>query len=280
MSTSPFELAPAPLLIDAYDVLELTQEIERLGFKLIFSPQTPTTMSTVDEHALSGDASNIVALTDHQTNGVGREGRAWHDSPGKSVLMSIRLNPDESSLTTYADLVALNACQTLRELSGLPIQLKWPNDIVYEDKKLGGILTRAIYDDQNKFLGANVGIGINVHQEKSELPPSDYGAVSLDILQTNPVSRKNLVLGILSNIADIGPDAEIIQTNPAARETYDELWQKLSSVLGRDVEVTHGENTTIGRAIEAKIGLGLRVETSKGLVVFNQFNTNMKVRII
>lgn len=277
-------LGPGDLPIpDPYNIERLGVEMEQLGFGLLFLPETPTTMAVIEDHALRGATSPLVALTDHQTQGVGREGRTWNDVAGKSILMSALVQIKESSIATYTDLVALRVCQVLRQATDQPVKpvkIKWPNDIVYEDKKIGGILVRNIDDGQGEYVATIVGIGINVHQTESELPPTDYGATSLDIVAGKPLSREDLVLQILTGIRGIGPDAEILEANPVTKAVYNQLWQELSSLLGRRVEVSGGEKPIVGKVTDSQIGQRLVVETPTGEQKVILFDPKMKVRII
>ena len=106
-----------------------------------------------------------MAVADHQTAGRGRLGRTWVAPPGASLLMSILLRPglppDRLHLATAA--VALSAAAALDDVAGFRPGLKWPNDLVVDDKKLAGVLT--------EIDGPNVvtGIGINVNWP-AELP--------------------------------------------------------------------------------------------------------------
>ncbi len=268
---------------DPYDIERLEGKMGELGFRLAYSAEIPTTMAVIRDEALAGNTSPIVALTDHQTQGVGREGRIWTDTPGKSILMSVLVQIREPSITTYTDLVALRICQAIREATDQPIKpvkIKWPNDIVYEDRKVGGILVENIYDDQREYVATNVGVGINVHQEDSQLPHTDYGATSLDSIVGKPLSKEDLVLQILRGIRGIGPDAEIAEVNPASRAVYDQLWKDFSSLLGRRVEVSGGEKLTVGKVIDTQIGQGLVLETQDGQTIkITMFDPNTTIRI-
>ncbi|GEM_PF-662279 len=276
---------------DPYNIERLQGEMGLLGFRLSYSAETPTTMAVIRDEALAGNTSPLVALTDHQTQGVGREGRIWHDTPGEAILMSVLVQIHEPSIATYTDLVALQICQALRETlrpapgqaTDQPIKLvkiKWPNDIVYDDKKVGGILVEHIENGQGEYVATIVGIGINVHQEDSQLPPTDYGATSLDIVAGKPLSREDLVLKILMGIRGIGPDAEIIEANPASKAFYDQLWRDSSSLLDRTVEVSGGEKPIVGIVTDTQIGQGFVVETPTGEQTILLFDTKMTIRIV
>jgi BirA family biotin operon repressor/biotin-[acetyl-CoA-carboxylase] ligase len=104
-------------------------------------------------------------VTDHQTQGRGRLGRAWDDAPGRSLLMSILLRPAvPMPLWPELSLVAGEAvAQALRE-TGVDASLRHPNDVVVEGRKLVGVLPEA---SPGRVV---LGIGVNVNQREDELP--------------------------------------------------------------------------------------------------------------
>ena len=126
-----------------------------------------------------------VVHTDFQTNGKGQGSNAWESAKGKNLLFSLLLRPQHIAIETQfiiSQIVSLGIIDVLRGLhpeiaNGLSI--KWPNDIYWQDKKLGGILIENTI--QGRVINASVvGIGLNINQEKFE-----SGA-------PNPVSLKQI----------------------------------------------------------------------------------------
>jgi BirA family biotin operon repressor/biotin-[acetyl-CoA-carboxylase] ligase len=112
-----------------------------------------------------------VVLADEQTAGRGRHGRSWISPPGGlylSVLLRPNLAAGRAALLPLA--VAVAACEALEEL-GLRARIKWPNDLVVADRKLGGILVEAS-SDGSRLEAAVVGIGVNL---EAALPPGLEG---------------------------------------------------------------------------------------------------------
>jgi BirA family biotin operon repressor/biotin-[acetyl-CoA-carboxylase] ligase len=111
------------------------------------------------------DPEGAVATTDHQTAGRGRRGRSWVEAPGTSVLCSVLLRPPPElpapQLALVGGLAAAQACEQALELAA---QLKWPNDVMVDRRKVAGVLAEA--RDGVVVLG----IGINVNQTREELP--------------------------------------------------------------------------------------------------------------
>jgi BirA family transcriptional regulator, biotin operon repressor / biotin---[acetyl-CoA-carboxylase] ligase len=113
----------------------------------------------------SGLPEGAVAATDHQTAGKGRHGRRWVAPASASVLASVMLHPPvERQLPELSLIAALAAAQTIEEATGLSAQIKWPNDVMLNRRKVAGILSEL--SDGTVV----VGIGVNVNQSRDELP--------------------------------------------------------------------------------------------------------------
>ncbi len=104
--------------------------------------------------ARSGAADGLVIAADHQTAGRGRRGRAWESRPGASLLVSVVLRPVPALVTLAAGVAAAEACEVV---AGAAVHLKWPNDVLSGDGKLGGILCELVGDAAVVGLGLNLG---------------------------------------------------------------------------------------------------------------------------
>jgi BirA family biotin operon repressor/biotin-[acetyl-CoA-carboxylase] ligase len=123
----------------------------------------------------SGLAEGAAAATDHQTGGKGRHGRQWAAPAGTSVLVSVMLHPPaERHLPELSLAAALATAEAIEGATGLTVQVKWPNDVMLNRRKVAGILCE-LTD------GVVVcGIGINVNQTRDELPldsPTEPGSL-------------------------------------------------------------------------------------------------------
>ncbi len=107
-----------------------------------------------------------VAATDHQTGGRGRLGRRWEEPAGSSVLVSVLLRPPaERHLPELSLVAAVATALAIEGATDLSAQVKWPNDVMLNRRKVAGILSE-LSDGV-----VVVGIGINVNQGRDELPP-------------------------------------------------------------------------------------------------------------
>ena len=134
----------------------------RFGKPYLYEPECATTQQLLLD---SGLPEGAVAATDHQTSGRGRLGRAWEAPAGSAVLASVLLQPPTDRRLPELSLVAaLAVAETVEAALVLAAQVKWPNDVMLNRRKVAGILSE-ISDGT-----VVVGIGINVNQTRDELP--------------------------------------------------------------------------------------------------------------
>ncbi len=108
-----------------------------------------------------------VIMAESQFAGRGQQQNRWHTEPGKNLTFSILLNPVFLAATNQFDLtrvVSLGVFDALKPLLGENLKIKWPNDIYYDDKKLGGILIESVLQG-SQLKQAIIGIGLNVNQQ-------------------------------------------------------------------------------------------------------------------
>ena len=119
--------------------------------------------------AVGGAVPWTTVVAGEQTAGRGRAGRSWHSPPGAGLWMSVLLELDADSGSGILPLAAgVSVARALEEVSGAPMGLKWPNDILFGGRKIAGILCEARGPDAR---GAIVGIGVNVRRPEEGYPP-------------------------------------------------------------------------------------------------------------
>ena len=169
-----------------------------LGQRLDYFPCLDSTNTYLKEIAGKGAPHGSVAVADHQTAGKGRLGRSWSSPTGCSVYMSYLLRPDiapvhASRLTIVA---ALATTRAIEEVTGLSAEIKWPNDIVINKRKVCGILTE-MSADMDRIEYVVIGIGVNVNMTHFEEELSDR-ATSLRIECNKEISRLQIIVKMLS----------------------------------------------------------------------------------
>jgi len=129
--------------------------------------KTDSTNRVAMELGYGDEPEGAVVLAEEQTAGRGRAGRSWHSERGAGLYVTLllrpKLSPVQAPLLTM--LAGLSAHTAVLAQTGLSAELKWPNDLLLNGKKLGGILTE-MYAEPNAVRFVIVGIGINVSQEK------------------------------------------------------------------------------------------------------------------
>ncbi len=179
-----------PTTLTPWPTTQLQQACqERLpGFSVDILPQIDSTNSELMRRAKAGRQDPVLLLAEHQTAGRGRHGRTWWGRPGDALTFSIgmALRPHNWSGLSLA--VGLSLAQSLAP----QVQLKWPNDLWWETRKLGGILIEVVSQGAQSY--AVVGVGLNVRGMAPEgllapfaaadefLPGVDGGALCLRLV--------------------------------------------------------------------------------------------------
>jgi biotin-[acetyl-CoA-carboxylase] ligase BirA-like protein len=146
----------------------------------------------------SFNSQAVACFTFNQTDGKGQGGNRWVEVPNQSIAYSLAI-----SLTDSFDLVALNkyftlkVLQTIRQVTAKDIQIKWPNDLLYQNKKLSGLLMQVVSNSKgNRFL--ILGIGINANQENIQI--SFPHAISLRDIQQHQVDMQEITILLHQNL--------------------------------------------------------------------------------
>jgi BirA family transcriptional regulator, biotin operon repressor / biotin---[acetyl-CoA-carboxylase] ligase len=244
------ELLSHPSIARALAGIELVRRIE-------YRPTVSSTNDLAKQLGAEGAPEVTVVIADEQTAGRGRLERAWWSPPGAAVAMSLLVRPSFPPTLAYrlTMLTGLAAVQATEEITGLPVRLKWPNDVVVAKPpagvlKLGGILTEtAISGESIEF--AVVGMGLNVNVDFASRPDLPE-ATSLMVEMGRPVNRLALVRALVERFA-----------NGYVKMAQDEwLYAEWSARL-----VTLGRQVAVHRGQEMMTGLAEGVDTSGALLV-------------
>jgi len=211
----------------------------------------------------AGEPEGAVVVAEEQTAGRGRAGRAWHSEHAAGIyatlLLRPRLAPVQAPLLTM--MAGLSAHAAIQVQTGLTVDLKWPNDLLINGKKVGGILTE-MHAEPGQIRFVIVGIGLNVNQEKFA---GELGAIATSLrLETGKTqSRLELLVRLLREFEN--------DYNQFLREGAASITKKFVAISsyaqGRRVRVTNGTESFAGTTA----GLGpeglLQVRRDDGAVV-------------
>jgi BirA family biotin operon repressor/biotin-[acetyl-CoA-carboxylase] ligase len=165
------------------------------GIELL--PATGSTNAVVADRAREGAPAWTVVVTEHQTAGRGRLDRSWETPDRAALTFSILLRPEApGSEWPWLPLLTGVAVTGALQGVGVPVTLKWPNDVLIGGRKAAGILVERL--DTPTGPVAVVGIGLNVHQRQDELPVPT--ATSVELATGSAPDRTDLLLAILERL--------------------------------------------------------------------------------
>ena len=180
-----------------------------------------------------GGAKGYACLTEYQSSGKGRRGRQWVSPFGHNVYLSLvwEFDGGVSQLEGLSLAVGVAIAQSLQEVGLDQIGLKWPNDILLEQKKLGGILLE-IQGDPSGVCQVVIGVGINVRMKADAAIDQPWASIA-DCLPD--VSRNELTGSLLNNLV-----AMLLVYEDAGFAKFQSSWERLDAFRGEKVEIVSG----------------------------------------
>jgi len=251
-----------------FDLPRLEAELAGTIFagKLHFAPVTGSTNTDAMAAAHNGSPHGSVFLADEQRAGRGRGDHAWHSAAGEGLYVSVLLRPElpPAFLPLVPLAAGLAAADAIHALTGLDIDLRWPNDLLIGPRKTGGILVEA-QSESKAVAFVVVGIGINVHQREFE-PGLATPATSLDVelghVFGQRTNRQALLIRLLESLER---EARGL-LDPAGRAGISARVEAASSwARGRQVDV-HGPREYTGTTEGLDEHGFLLVRTADGVV--------------
>jgi len=225
-----------------------------LGRSLIHLPQVDSTNKYLKEQ---GDnlPDLTVVIADGQTGGKGRGNRSWSSAPGDGLYMSVLIKDASlAGITRLPLLVAIGVRRGLKTLTGLPLQIKWSNDLLHEGRKLCGILCESRSLGDQHLLA--IGIGVNLNQ--TALTFERLGlvyATSLFLATDKRFSQKQAASAICNALEEI-----IAQISADDLEPLWDEYRRHCITLGREVQVISNGQTRRGKAVDITAAGSLIVE--------------------
>lgn len=214
--------------------------------------------------ASEGAPHGMLVISEEQVKGRGRRGRSWSSPAGTGIWMSLVLRPlmppqQAQQLTIIA---ALSAAEAIEEVSGLKAGIKWPNDIIVNDKKVCGILTEMQAEaDEIDFI--IVGIGINANGGIEVLPPDiRETAETLENASGRKVNRVLLATSLINRFESLY-DKYVNEYNLSF---VLEKYKAYSVTLSKQVKVSGPVESFEGTAVDIADDGALLVELKNGTI--------------
>ena len=212
-----------------------------------------STNTYAKELASKGAPHGTVVIADHQTDGRGRMGRSFHSPAGAGLYLSMILRPesDAQQLMHLTCAAAVAACNAIEEITGFSPGIKWTNDIVWQKRKLGGILTEIGFSSDKPDY-AVIGIGINCNQAPGDFPAELQNmAASLSMVTGTPVDRMALEKALIHHLKEITD--HILSNKSAILVQY----RTNCITLGNEVSVIQGSDVFHAKAVDIDSDGGL-----------------------
>ena len=212
---------------------------------LVFLEEVESTNKYAKEH-IDEYADMTVIYTDNQTAGRGRLNRIWNYMGKDNIYASIILKPSDTMKEIYSNLtqyLCVVLAQVFEEYGVIP-QIKWPNDIKINSKKISGILAEGVIEN-GKLKGLVLGFGINLNTKKEILDKINQPATSLNIETGMVIEKQNFLKKVLENFC-LRYDSFIEEGFILIKDEY----VRRASFLNKEVTVKVLEKEISGKAIE------------------------------
>ncbi|MBP7254780.1 MAG: biotin--[acetyl-CoA-carboxylase] ligase [Negativicutes bacterium] len=254
-----YSLQSAPDLL-LPEELKANLKTKLLGSEIHYFDDVDSTNNIGKLIAAKGCLNGSVIVSESQNNGRGRLERGWYSPKSAGIWFSVILKPKMSpqNAPKFTLLAAVAVARAIENITGIKCGIKWPNDILYDGKKLVGILTEmnAEIDCINYIV---IGIGLNVNNE--EFPEELTSiATSLKMIKTKTFSRLALLSEILEQLEQ---EYQKVLLDGFA-DTFN-AWREYSATLGNEIKVLGIEEQFSGKALDIDEDGALLVETEAGI---------------
>ncbi len=230
-----------------------------LGRKLFVFDSIDSTNACAKTLGDAGTEEGAVVIADYQTEGKGRLGRSWLAEPGRNLLFSALLRPstsvEMSGLLTFYAAVAI--AKALEASAGVPVECKWPNDILINGKKCSGILLENSFQ-QNVLSYSVIGCGINVNQCTFPTELRDR-VTSLALISGVEYDRKQLLQKILAEM-----DLLYLSVLRGDFERILDEWLRRCHMFGKDITIRQHNQLLVGKALRLNDDGSLVIQTPNG----------------
>jgi len=256
-----YHLKRAPDLLHGDDIMSRLGSTKIIGRDVRVFESTTSTNDVIEKLARDGAKEGVAVFAETQTKGRGRLGRHWVSPKGKGLWFSILLRPPlpPHSVTRVTIASATAVARAIRKQTGLAPQIKWPNDILFGEKKAVGILTE-LSAELDKVKYVILGIGVDVNLTADELPLALKPiATSLRIEAGQSFSRAALAAEILRQF-----DYDYRRINTGDFDEVADEWVSQCSTIGRQISVQTGPESIQGRAEALDSDGALLLRTAHG----------------
>lgn len=259
-----YRLADEPDLLNL-PLIEAWMKECRKNCKVFVYDELDSTNSEAERLLANGEKAPFAVLANTQAKGRGRLGRNWHSPKGGNLYLSLAFRPnvDLIKLRSFTLWQGLQIASLLRSLTGIEkASVKWPNDLVHEGKKFGGMLTEASIDCE-RVRSLIFGIGINVNCPQSRFPTSlSKIATSLEALK----GESFRIHEIAAKVIRTSLEAYQACLKGGIEQNLLAKWDDFDALCGEKIQVSMGKEMIIGKALGIDPACGLKVKLRNGRI--------------
>ncbi|MDR1760801.1 MAG: biotin--[acetyl-CoA-carboxylase] ligase [Fibrobacter sp.] len=210
------------------------------GSGAVLLSETNSTHAYMKEHIRELPPGTVV-VADTQNQGRGRHERTWISPRGKNLYFNTLIPLDsipQKNYSGFTQITALTLASVLEE-SGVKTSVKWPNDLLWNEHKICGILSELFFMNHRPLL--SMGIGLNVNSEAPDYQDLDRKAASLSMILSKKLNREVLLNQILRKI-----EHSLREFAENGFTPWLEAWKKMENFAGREARVIRGETVLTG----------------------------------
>ena len=273
--------SPISLLDHASINTALNQQTQSLVSNLDIEFSIPSTNSAarqqVEQGGIDANYSGHVIFAEQQTAGRGRRGRTWVSPLGRNIYTSTiwRFSAGASALSGLSLAVGVAIVKALESLGHKGIGLKWPNDLLWQGKKLGGILLEISGDAAGPcHVVVGIGLNVNMSNQQSVTDDIDQPWVDLASLSDQPVDKNAIAAALLNQLIPMLATFEASGFEPLLQD-----WLDRDAYLGSDIVLTMGADILQGKQVGVNSDGSLCIETADGLRTFNGGEVSLRANV-
>ena len=212
-----------------------------LGQQIEYYTRLESTNSEAWEIIDEGAKSGAIVVTDNQFSGKGRANRKWSAAPDKSLTFSLLLFPDlDPNLSGWFPIISGLSVQKALLNFDTDVRLKWPNDLILDAKKVGGILCESKVKG-NKLKQVVIGIGLNVNETMDDFDDSLQSTATSLHMSTDKFYQRERVLAEILNALE-----PLFEGLPNNRDMIRTEWESASGHMNESVQFHHGDEIVEG----------------------------------
>ncbi|RSL33437.1 biotin--[acetyl-CoA-carboxylase] ligase [Salibacterium salarium] len=240
-----YRITHTPDLANA-DEIKARLHTKKMGHSIIYKKEVTSTQEVAHELARNGAEEGTVVVAETQQKGKGRLNREWHSPSGTGLWFSLILRPDviPQKAPQLTLLTAVAVTEGIMEATGIQAQIKWPNDILIDDKKTAGILTE-MQSEPDRVQAVIIGIGLNINQQAEHFPAELLTKATSLALENDGTTfqRADVISAILKRI-----EQWYFHFLQYGFKEIRKRWESLAVTIGKEITAVTMTKTVSGLA--------------------------------